>query len=139
MIKNNNNNNKKINNKESKVESIDANEFRSTHGIKCFGESVPHPFYSFDDYSWPLDLKERMDRHGFHSPTPIQAQSLPIIFQKRDVVGIANSGSGKTLSFVLPALVFFTSQCFYIMFLLSLWGNNYFHLNLSLSQLKPIL
>ena len=43
-------------------------------------------------------------RQNFAAPTPIQAQALPLALQGRDVVGIAQTGSGKTLGFLLPML-----------------------------------
>lgn len=42
---------------------------------------------------------------GFTAPTPIQAQSWPVALQKRDVVAIAKTGSGKTLGYLLPAFL----------------------------------
>lgn len=42
---------------------------------------------------------------GFASPTPIQAQALPLLLAGRDVIGLAPTGSGKTLAFLLPTVV----------------------------------
>ena len=41
-------------------------------------------------------------RNNFANPTPIQAQALPAIMSGRDLIGIAKTGSGKTLGFLLP-------------------------------------
>lgn len=41
---------------------------------------------------------------GYTSPTPIQAQAIPVIVDRNDVLGIAKTGSGKTASYVLPIL-----------------------------------
>src|SRR4051812_22202242 len=41
---------------------------------------------------------------GYVTPTPIQAQGIPHVLARRDVVGIAQTGTGKTASFVLPML-----------------------------------
>jgi superfamily II DNA/RNA helicase len=41
---------------------------------------------------------------GYASPTPIQAQAIPQVLARRDVIGIAQTGTGKTASFVLPML-----------------------------------
>ena len=41
---------------------------------------------------------------GFEHPTPIQVQAIPAILEGRDVVGCAQTGTGKTAAFVLPSL-----------------------------------
>ncbi len=41
---------------------------------------------------------------GYTEPTPIQAEAIPVVLQNRDVVGIAQTGTGKTASFVLPMM-----------------------------------
>ena len=48
-----------------------------------------------------LDLLSRL---GFRSPTPIQAQAIPVAIQGKDIVGIAQTGTGKTLAFGIPML-----------------------------------
>ncbi|HVZ28522.1 MAG TPA: DEAD/DEAH box helicase [Rhizomicrobium sp.] len=41
---------------------------------------------------------------GYSTPTPIQAQGIPFVLQRRDVIGIAQTGTGKTASFTLPMI-----------------------------------
>lgn len=45
-----------------------------------------------------------VQNEGYETPTPIQAKSIPAVLQGRDVVGIAQTGTGKTAAFVLPLL-----------------------------------
>lgn len=53
---------------------------------------------------------EEINRMGFDNPTAIQAQGWPIALSGRDMVGIASTGSGKTLSYTLPAIVHINNQ-----------------------------
>jgi ATP-dependent RNA helicase RhlE len=49
-------------------------------------------------------LQQAVDALGYEEPTPIQAQAIPPALAGRDIVGCAQTGTGKTLAFVLPAL-----------------------------------
>lgn len=46
---------------------------------------------------------------SFQEPTPIQRQAIVIGLQNRDVIGVAETGSGKTAAFLIPLLVWITS------------------------------
>ena len=58
----------------------------------------------FNDLSVSSALKSNLARHGFVSPTPVQAQAIPPALEGRDVIATAQTGTGKTLAFVLPLL-----------------------------------
>lgn len=49
-----------------------------------------------------LHIFGSLPRHGYDKPTPIQAQAIPAIMSGRDLIGIAKTGSGKTIAFLLP-------------------------------------
>lgn len=68
-------------------------------------EEKPYiPTNSFADFPIEQRLKDNVLRHGYIHPTPIQDESIPFILQNRDIVGIANTGTGKTAAFVIPLL-----------------------------------
>ena len=47
---------------------------------------------------------QALARMGIETPTPIQAEALPLLLDGRDVIGQARTGSGKTLAFGIPAI-----------------------------------
>lgn len=51
-----------------------------------------------------LELVEILNKHNFHKMTEIQQKTLPDALAKRDIIGISKTGSGKTLSFLIPIL-----------------------------------
>ncbi|MDG4658039.1 DEAD/DEAH box helicase [Ectobacillus antri] len=50
------------------------------------------------------DLQKRLQRNGLSSPTPVQEKAIPLLLAGKDVVAQAQTGTGKTLAFVLPIL-----------------------------------
>ncbi len=59
---------------------------------------------SFHDLGLAPEILKVLDRLKFTTPTPIQAQAIPFGLEGRDIVGIAQTGTGKTLAFGLPML-----------------------------------
>jgi len=51
-----------------------------------------------------------MSKLGYVEPTPIQSQGWPMALKGRDLIGIAETGSGKTMAYLLPALVHVSAQ-----------------------------
>ncbi|MDP9211674.1 MAG: DEAD/DEAH box helicase [bacterium] len=66
-------------------------------------EVIPYdPHHSFDDFPFEPKLKEAIRAKGFEHPTAIQDQAIPHVLAGKDLVGLANTGTGKTAGFVLP-------------------------------------
>jgi ATP-dependent RNA helicase RhlE len=59
---------------------------------------------TFDDLGLAEPILRAVSAEGYNNPTPIQAQAIPSLIMGRDVIGIAQTGTGKTASFVLPLL-----------------------------------
>ncbi len=59
---------------------------------------------SFQDFGLADPISRALKEENYHTPTPIQAQTIPIAITGRDVIGIAQTGTGKTASFALPIL-----------------------------------
>ncbi len=78
-----------------------------------FVEEAPYvPQQSFADLVITDTLKKNIIDHGYTEMTPIQDQTIPHILEGRDVVGIANTGTGKTAAFLIPLLnkIFFNKS-----------------------------
>ena len=58
----------------------------------------------FADLGLSPEILRAVDDMGYRTPTPIQAQAIPTILMARDVLGCAQTGTGKTASFVLPMM-----------------------------------
>ncbi len=59
---------------------------------------------TFTDLALSAPLLRALDDAGYVTPTPIQAQAIPLVLAGRDVLGLAQTGTGKTAAFVLPLL-----------------------------------
>jgi ATP-dependent RNA helicase RhlE len=59
---------------------------------------------SFQDLNLIEPILRALKTEGYTTPTPIQAQSIPIILKQRDLLGCAQTGTGKTAAFSIPIL-----------------------------------
>ncbi len=62
------------------------------------------PRHHFADFKIDSFLKENITKKGYVTPTPIQDASIPLVLEGKDVVGIANTGTGKTAAFLIPLI-----------------------------------
>eukprot|EP00095_Tigriopus_kingsejongensis_P011305 snap_masked-scaffold14_size734282-processed-gene-6.7 protein:Tk11305 transcript:snap_masked-scaffold14_size734282-processed-gene-6.7-mRNA-1 annotation:"atp-dependent rna helicase abstrakt-like" len=85
-------------------------KLRKKQNILVEGEDPPPPVKSFLDMKFPKGLQMALTEKGILKPSPIQMQGIPAILCGRDLIGIAYTGSGKTLVFVLPILMFCLEQ-----------------------------
>ncbi|KFW08693.1 putative ATP-dependent RNA helicase DDX43, partial [Fulmarus glacialis] len=72
---------------------------------------IPNPVCKFEDvFEHYPDIMANIRKIGFQKPTPIQSQAWPIILQGIDLIGIAQTGTGKTLAYLMPGFIHLTSQ-----------------------------
>ncbi len=93
-------NKKKFSKKES---NIDIRKFVN-NAIETEKSAEYIPKYNFEDFELDNRLKRNIISKGYKKPTPIQDQSIPHLLKGIDIVGIANTGTGKTAAFLLPLL-----------------------------------
>ncbi len=60
--------------------------------------------HKFTDFPFGADLQFNIAKKGYENPSPIQDQAIPHIVDGRDVIGLANTGTGKTAAFLLPII-----------------------------------
>lgn len=63
------------------------------------------PITSFEDFKLNRQILNAIEDKGYTSPTPIQKKAIPLILDGHDVLGIAQTGTGKTAAFVLPIIM----------------------------------
>lgn len=88
----------------------EVDKFRRDHAMTIAGRDVPKPVETFDEAGFPRYVLDEVKAQGFPAPTAIQSQGWPMALSGRDVVGIAETGSGKTLTYCLPAIVHINAQ-----------------------------
>ena len=59
---------------------------------------------SFDNLGLAEPILRALTEESYVTPTPIQTQTIPLVLSRRDVIGIAQTGTGKTAAFALPIL-----------------------------------
>lgn len=62
------------------------------------------PQHAFTDFSIADTLKNAIAKKGYTAPTPIQDKSIPHILEGKDLLGLANTGTGKTAAFLIPLI-----------------------------------
>ncbi|KAK0133356.1 putative ATP-dependent RNA helicase DDX23 [Merluccius polli] len=83
--------------------------FREDYSITTKGGKIPNPIRNWKEYTLPPHILEVIEKCGYKDPTPIQRQAIPIGLQNRDIIGVAETGSGKTAAFLIPLLVWITT------------------------------
>ncbi len=67
-------------------------------------ESSAAPVVTFDSFGLHADIQRAVKDSGYTTPTPIQEQAIPVVLAGRDMMGAAQTGTGKTASFSLPII-----------------------------------
>ncbi|XP_023940325.1 uncharacterized protein LOC112047433 [Bicyclus anynana] len=88
-----------------KPAQVSDSEYYKEHNITVVGEDVPSPYKDIDNSYFPDYIKSFLSAQGFTKPTVIQAQGWPIAISGKNFVGIAQTGTGKTLAYLLPAVI----------------------------------
>uniref|UniRef100_A0A5F8G690 RNA helicase n=1 Tax=Monodelphis domestica TaxID=13616 RepID=A0A5F8G690_MONDO len=87
-------------------------KYRRSKEITVRGHKGPKPILNFYEANFPANVMDVIARQNFAQPTAIQAQGWPVALRGLHLVGVAQTGSGKRLSYLLPAIVHVNHQPF---------------------------
>ncbi|KAJ8933930.1 hypothetical protein NQ314_013686 [Rhamnusium bicolor] len=85
-------------------------KLRNELRILVEGDQIPPPLKTFKEMKLHEGIIAGLKEKHIKKPTPIQVQGIPTVLSGRDMIGIAFTGSGKTLVFVLPLIMFCLEQ-----------------------------
>ena len=83
----------------------ECDKVRKKYHIVIEGNDIPPPIAKFKNMRFPPVIVNALRSKSIITPTPIQIQGMPCILSGRDTIGIAFTGSGKTLTFTLPLVL----------------------------------
>jgi superfamily II DNA/RNA helicase len=88
--------------KKQRGEHIDVNKFiKKSSGVIIVPPVIKH---TFKDFALNETIHNNLERKGYIAPTPIQDKSIKSIMEGKDIIGLANTGTGKTAAFLLPLI-----------------------------------
>ena len=84
---------------------FEINQIMKKMSITVRGHNPIRLIFNWYQCGLPIKIcKELTEKLNFKTPFPIQCQSIPILMSGRDLIAIAETGSGKTLSYLLPMM-----------------------------------
>ena len=83
--------------------------FREDYNITIKGGNVASPIRFWRESDICEEILDVIDKIEYKEPSPIQRQAIPIGLTNRDIIGVAETGSGKTCAFLIPLLVWIQS------------------------------
>lgn len=103
-------NNRRYGNRNNKTRNMVKGRGQYIDPAKFVREAKPveveeyTPTHVFTDFAIDQKLKDNLVAKGYQIPSPIQDQTIPLGLEGKDVIGIANTGTGKTAAFALPVI-----------------------------------
>ncbi|KAJ1660950.1 DEAD-box ATP-dependent RNA helicase 35, partial [Coemansia sp. RSA 25] len=88
-----------------KLTEAEASARRKLWHIIVDGDDIPPPLFTFKAMRFPPPVLDYLQAKNIVQPSPIQMQGLPVALSGRDMIGIASTGTGKTMAFSLPLIM----------------------------------
>jgi len=93
---------------------LTANIFATIYRVKCLPwlYRVKEYFFKmqFEQFSFDPRILSGIKNAGYTTPTPIQEQAIPVVLKQQDILGLAQTGTGKTAAFMLPILQLLSAE-----------------------------
>jgi superfamily II DNA/RNA helicase len=86
------------------MSTFDVSKFINLNPAKAVAEAPYVPKHTFNDFGLEKELAESIGAMGLVTPSAIQDQVIPLILEGNDVVGLAQTGTGKTAAFLVPVI-----------------------------------
>ncbi len=86
------------------LKTFDVSTYINKNPVALVAEETYTPKHSFNDFGLNAHLSRSIVTAGMSLPTPIQDQIIPHILKGHDVIGLANTGTGKTAAFLIPLI-----------------------------------
>lgn len=83
--------------------AISAGRGQNSQAVPAIQEKY-NPKHRFESFDICVELKRNIEAKGYKLPTPIQDEAIPVILAGKDLIGIANTGTGKTAAFLIPLI-----------------------------------
>jgi len=80
---------------------------KEDNNIMVQGKGCPNPFFRWSDLKINQGILDAITEIGYEKPSAIQMQAIPAALDKRDLMGIAPTGMGKSCAFLVPMIEFF--------------------------------
>ncbi|XP_003744155.1 ATP-dependent RNA helicase p62 [Galendromus occidentalis] len=84
-------------------------DFRKKHNVTIKGDA-PNPVLTMDEIKLPEKMSKLFAGRGLRTPTPIQSLCWPLALKGKDLIGVAQTGSGKTLGYLVPSALHIVRQ-----------------------------
>eukprot|EP01022_Parablepharisma_sp_SALTPOND_P026554 TRINITY_DN64393_c3_g1_i1.p2 TRINITY_DN64393_c3_g1~~TRINITY_DN64393_c3_g1_i1.p2 ORF type:complete len:447 (+),score=46.62 TRINITY_DN64393_c3_g1_i1:131-1342(+) len=88
----------------SEMTSRDWRIFREDNDISLKGSKAPLPFRNWNESNLPDYIMRALERAGYMRPTEIQMQGIPVGIERKDMIGVAPTGSGKSCAYLVPLI-----------------------------------
>jgi superfamily II DNA/RNA helicase len=86
-----------------KLPTFDPSQFINKNPVEVT-EEIYVPKYAFKDFDLHKNLVAVLEKSNIITPTPIQDQTIPLALEGKDIIGLAETGTGKTAAFLLPLI-----------------------------------